>query len=115
VKAFAVLIFATTAASLPVRADCPWVPEDFNDDAKVIAHFECRKNEMLETSKRAEAAHKDMVARLTQLHMLLDSAGDERLSRNQSIWWDTTKTCPLAYKIHGRHYRSSKLPRTLIH
>lgn len=88
-------VCAVIAVSLPARADCPWAPEDFNDDAKVMAHIECKKAEMFDALIRADAASRDMSARLSELYLLLTSEGDKRLDQTQPTWRDRTEgTCP---------------------
>src|SRR5688572_1619265 len=83
-----------TIAPLAALAECPWSSEDFNDDSKVVAHIECKKEEMFDAMTRAEAARKSMASRLTEFYGLLDAEGDEKLGKNQSAWLKTTSTCP---------------------
>lgn len=91
-------VFAATlvliVAPLAAQAECPFSAEDFNDDSRVVAHIECKTEEMFDAAKRAEAARKNMASRLTQFYGLLDAEGDEKLHKNQSAWGETTNTCP---------------------
>ena len=98
-RTFAMSVCAVIAVSLPARADCPWSPEDFNDDAKVAAHVACRQAEMFDAFNRADAAYRDMTVRLTELYLLLTAEGDKRLDQRQSAWLaGTEKACPPATK-----------------
>lgn len=81
-------------ASVAAKADCPWSPGDFEDDAKVIAHARCKMDEMTQAAARAETARKNMSMRLTELHGLLASQDDETLQNSQSVWWKGTDACP---------------------
>ena len=58
-------LFLNAIPSLAL-AECPFSSEDLKDDAKVVAHIECKTDEMFNAADRAQSARKDMAGRLTE-------------------------------------------------
>lgn len=87
----ALTLLGTSDAS----AECPWSPEDANDNAKILAHQECKESENVRAEQRFRHAEMAVSDRIQALLDIVPERDRLQVSTRQAAWRHASEACPL--------------------
>jgi hypothetical protein len=86
----ALTLLGPSAAS----AECPWSPEDANDNAKILAHQECKEAENEKAEQRFRYAETAVSQRIKALLDIVPERDRLQVATRQAAWRRASEACP---------------------
>jgi hypothetical protein len=86
----ALALLGTSEAS----AECPWSPQDANDNAKILAHEECKRDENAKAEQGFRRAEIAVNQRIQALLDIVPERDRSQVSTRQVAWERASQACP---------------------
>ena len=86
----ALTLLGTSDAS----AECPWSPEDANDNAKILAHQECKEAEIRKAEQGFMHAEIAVSQRIKALYDIVPERDRLQVVARQRAWERASEACP---------------------